>query len=161
MSVFGKVPIEPPRQFRLDGLAPLFADALSLVLAEMPDAMCYETVRTNERQAFLFGFGRDYDDGRGVVTHAHDAMHGWHGFNLAADVIHKTKRWDAGEAWFLHLGTVAERHGLDWGGRWRMRDLPHLNWGKCKPAPSDEARRLYAVGGLHAVWSAVHANREG
>ena len=37
------------------------------------DAIVAETLRTDERQEFLYGFGRDYDDGRGIVTHSRAA----------------------------------------------------------------------------------------
>jgi hypothetical protein len=46
---------------------------------------------------------------------------------------------------------------LDWGGDWTVRDLPHVQWGKCKASPSYVARGLYASGDVEAVWKAVGA----
>ena len=119
----------------LDGLAPQFRTALCLLLAHVPDAMIAETLRTPERQSFLYGFGRDYDDGRGIVTHAPTNLTSWHGYGLAADVIHGTRGWDASEAWFRAMGAAAKRVGLFWGGDWR----------------------LLAASGVRAVWESVHA----
>ena len=158
MTAFGTIPPEPPRISSLDDVALQFRDAILAVLAEIPDAMVYESLRTDARQAWLYGFGRQYDDGRGIVTHAETADHGWHKFGCAADLIHRTKQWDAGDEWFANLGAVGKANGLTWGGDWQMRDLPHLQWGKCRPAPSQEAMTLYASGGNPAVWYAVGAN---
>jgi peptidoglycan L-alanyl-D-glutamate endopeptidase CwlK len=141
----------------LDGLAPKFRTALCLLLAHVPDAMVAETLRTPERQSFLYGFGRDYDDGRGIVTQAPTHLTSWHGFALAADVVHREHEWAAPLSWFRHMGEVAETHGLKWGGRWRHPDLPHVQWGRCKDTPSYVARGLYASGGVEAVWRAVGA----
>lgn len=151
-------PPEVPIDRATDDLAPQFWSALEAVLSELGDAKISETVRTPARQSFLYGFGRDYDDGRGVVTNAANNLTSWHGYGLAADIIHVTKDWDAGSAWFVRLGECAERHGLKWGGRWKHPDLPHVQWGKCKDSPSDEARAIYAQGGAPAVWIAVAAN---
>jgi len=30
--------------------------------------------------------------------------------------------------WWNTYGRAAEAHGLVWGGRWKMRDLPHVQW---------------------------------
>lgn len=158
MSTFGTIPAEPPRIHSLDDCAPQFAAAVEQVLLAVPNAVVFESLRTDERQAWLYGFGRDYDDGRGLVTHAETAENGWHFFGLAVDIIHQRKEWDAGDAWFTSLGEAYEAHGLTWGGRWKMRDLPHGQHGKCRTTPSDEARSLYRSGGNEAVWDAVGAS---
>ena len=157
MSTFGSIPPEPQRIHSLDDSARQFAAALEAAVAEVPNAVIFETLRTNERQAWLAGFGVLYDDGRGVVTHAQTAEYGWHFFGVGADVIHETKEWNAPDSWWTQLGEAYERHGLTWGGRWKMRDLPHGQFGKCRTTPSDVARQLYAQGGNTAVWAAVGA----
>ena len=141
----------------LDSLAPKFRDAVQAVIEQMGDAKISETTRTFARQSFLYGFGREYDDGRGIVTNASSQLTSWHGFGLAADIIHRDKEWNAPQSWFRLLGETGKAHGLDWGGDWHHPDLPHLQWGQCKDSPSDEARRLYAEGGLVSVWHAVGA----
>ena len=67
-------PDEVPRERRLSTLAPKFAASVETILVELEAAghpgKVFETARTDARQAWLFGMGRDYDDGRGVVTKA-------------------------------------------------------------------------------------------
>jgi peptidoglycan LD-endopeptidase CwlK len=151
-------PPEIPVDRSLDSLAPQFRAAVEAVLAELGDAKVSEGMRTFERQSFLYGFGREYDDGRGIVTNAATNLLSWHGYGLAVDVVHQTKEWDAGDAWFRLLGDVAKAHGCHWGGDWHHPDKPHIQWGKCKDSPSDEARSLYEGAGVEAVWDAVGAS---
>ena len=54
----------------LDSLAPKFREAVEKILEQMGDAKVSETTRTFARQSYLYGFGREYDDGRGIVTNA-------------------------------------------------------------------------------------------
>ena len=155
----------------LNVLAPKFRSALERVLATLTglgfDPMVIETIRTPERQTWLWGFGRTYDDGRGVVTGARTHLQTWHGYGLAADIISASKRWNAPLAFWEALGRECERQGLAWGGDWdgdgdwrdeRFRDFPHVQWGKpMRQSPSAKARELIAQGGPPAVWRAVGA----
>lgn len=150
-------PPEVPCARSLDGLAPRFRAAVIATLADVPEAIVAESVRTFARQSYLYGFGREYDDGRGVVTNAASNLTSWHGYGLAVDIVHATKGWDAGLAWFRLLGETAKGHGLDWGGDWHHPDYPHVQWGTLRDSPSDRARRLLADGGLAAVWREVGA----
>ena len=110
----------------------------SAVGAPMVAARVFETLRTDDRQRFLYGFGREYDDGRGVVTNSRTAMDTWHGFGLAVDIVDRAKLWNAPDDFWWVLGTSARRHGLvwgaDWNGNWssadeRFMDRPHIQWG--------------------------------
>lgn len=162
MSRFGTIPPEPPRIATLEPLAPAVRRAVLLVQADVERETgarprVYETLRTDMRQAFLHGFGRTYDDGRGKVTQVKSAHTGWHFYGCAADLIHPTRAWNAPEDWWLVLGEAAIRHGLGWGGDWPMRDLPHVQWGRCRISPSPRAAELFAQGGYPAVWAAVGA----
>lgn len=158
MAKFGIVPPEVPVERSLAVCAPLFRDAVEQMLRELEATHDYqflgfETLRTPERQRFLYGFGRDYDDGRGCVTNAQTSLYSWHGYGLAIDVVEKDATpWNVPVGFWTALGECAEKHGLDWGGRWRKPDLPHVQWGKCRTSPSVRARKLYAAGGLEAVW---------
>lgn len=158
MTAFGIIPPEPPRQNRLDACAPLFADAVRLLLADLTGQgyppRLFETLRTNERQAWLYGFGRDYDDGRGIVTGAATAFDGWHFYGVACDVIHRDRMWNA-PGFFAAMRKAMPRYGL---GICTVSDYPHCQWLRCKKRPSAKARQLYEAGGLEAVWAAVHAN---
>lgn len=153
-------PPEVPCDTSIGGLAPRFLAAVMRVLQAVPEAVIVETCRTEARQAYLYGFGRFYDDGRGVVTRAESARSGWHFYGLAVDVVHRTLRWDAPPAWWRRVGDAARKEGLAWGGDWpQFPDSPHIQWGApMRRSPSDEARALYAQGGKAAVWRAVGAD---
>lgn len=144
------------------GLAPRFRAALYRALGTMRsagfDPIISETTRSSERQAFLYGFGRDYDDGRGIVTNSRDAMHTWHGFGLAADVISRSAGWDAPTSFWDALRACAEDEGLVSGASWpTFADKPHVQWGApMRRSPSSDAAALVQQGGMPAVWGAVH-----
>ena len=159
---FGVIPAEPARMSSLVGLAPKFKRAVEAIVQEMQDSgyrvRIFETLRSNERQAFLYGFGRDYDDGRGPVTKAKTAENGWHYFGLAADLVEDdASPWIAPQKFWQDLGLIAEQHGCTWGGRWEIVDLPHIQWGLCRRSPSQRAVDLHRSGGNVAVWQEVGA----
>jgi len=147
-----------PVQRGLDGLAPRFREKLERLLEMVPYASVAETLRTDARQQFLFGFGRTWDDGRGIVTHSETALDTWHHYGLAADLVHRNKGWEAPQAWWQELGTAAKALGLEWGGDWTFRDYPHVQWGApMRRSPSPSAAQLLAAGGTPAVWTRVEA----
>lgn len=162
MPPLPKPPAEVPRVSSLDGLAPKFRKSVEAILTEMRAAgfkcRVFESLRTNERQAFLYGFGREYDDGRGPVTKVPTADRGWHFYGLAVDIVEDDATpWNASQLFWQTLGLTAEEHNCTWGGRWQMVDLPHIQWANCRVSPSQRARDLYSSGGLTAVWSEVGA----
>jgi hypothetical protein len=156
MQPFGIVPPEVPVTRTLDGCAPRFASAITTMMARLAgglDERVFETLRTEDRQRFLYGFGRTYDDGRGKVTNARTHLKSWHGFGLAADVVEKDATpWAAPVTFWNTMGEAAEACGLAWGGRWSKPDLPHVYWGKCPATPTEADRTLYVTEGIEAVW---------
>lgn len=159
MSAGGR---SPTAQRTLDGLAPKFRAALEATLKQCHreglDAVIFETIRSDALAKVYYDRGRpptaEYPS---PVTNAPDASRTWHGYGLAADIISATREWDAGDAWFEKMGRIAKENGLDWGGDWRQRDLPHVQFGTLKPAPSETARALYPAN-ITAVWSLVGAD---
>lgn len=111
---------------------PDFVQRLLLVFKIMREQHGYEMAllegwRSPERQAMLAGLGEH-------VTRA-GAWQSWHQYGLAADcaflrggklVISERDPW-AMRGYELY-GQVAESVGLTWGGRWKMRDLGHVEW---------------------------------
>ena len=142
-------------------LAPRFRAAVERALAACAqqglDAVVYEGYRTPELQALYWARGRTIIPPTRPVTYAPTNLYSWHGYGLAVDVIHRTDHWDRPESWFRAVAECFTLQGCRWGGDWKKPDLPHLQWGRCKPSPSDEARRILAADGLEAVWRAVQA----
>lgn len=145
----------------LSALAPKFRAAVVAALSECAEknlgAIVYEGFRSEALQKLYYARGRTVVPPAQPVTNASSSLYSWHGYGLAVDVIHRTKYWDAGEAWFEQVAQVFKQYGCRWGGEWQMRDLPHFQWGRCKPSPSDEARRIAAAEGIRGVWRAVGA----
>jgi hypothetical protein len=157
-----KPPAEVPVCRDVTRLAPRFRLALARALAELHrvgfDPVVCETLRTPERQRFLYGFGRDYDDGRGIVTQAATADQSWHGYGLAADVISRAHGWDAPPAFWRALQAAVEQEGLVSGAAWPMADKPHVQWGApMRRSPSPRAAVLRDTQGLDALWVEVGA----
>lgn len=145
----------------LDRLAPGFAAVVRLALADCAaldlDAFVYEAHRSQELQALYYARGRTIRPPEHTVTNASSNLYSWHGYGLAVDVISLEHLWDRPESWFAEVAECFKTRGCKWGGDWKARDLPHMQWGACKPSPSDRARGLLATRGLHAVWEAVGA----
>lgn len=154
--------LAPPITRDLDLLAPRFREAVENAIAECNldglDAFVYETFRTEDLQLHYFARGRTIVPPLKTVTNAQSNLFSWHGYGLAVDVISRSKGWRAGDGWFHRVADVFRQYGLRWGGEWVMRDLPHFQWGRCKPSPSDRARELFANGGVQAVWREVNAD---
>lgn len=166
-------PAEVPVQNSLDGLAPKFRLAVLDVLAYMRtlghEPVVFETLRTEERQAFLYGFGREYADASrpNPVTNSESAVDTWHFYGLAVDIICARTRWGASAAFWQALGAACLNFGLVWGADWnsngrtddeRFVDRPHVQWGNgMRRSPSSRAVTLQATGGNAAVWAAVGA----
>ena len=152
--------LAPNRAFEV--LAPKFRIAVERAIRAANekglDAIVYETYRSQQLQEAYYARGRTQVPPVSTVTNARSNLYSWHGYGLAVDVISKAKQWDVSPAWYEGVAACFRAEGCRWGGEWRMKDLPHFQWGPCKPSPSDVARQLYATGGLQAVWDAVGAS---
>lgn len=157
-------PLEPPICHLVNGLAPEFAAKLPHLLGDLigqgwrPKLL--ETLRSDERQRWLYGFGRTWDDGRGVVTNAQNAHQSWHFYGLAVDLT--DRRFEPGnepKAFFDAVGKVARKYALMWGGTWKRPDSPHVQWwiDGMHTSPSPHAMDLMRQGGVEAVWKELKA----
>ena len=159
---FGVVPPEVPAVRTSLGSAPKFIAAIDQMLKALEGGLPehpFEWLRTAARQSFLYGFGRDYDDGRGIVTSAKSSLYSHHGVGGGLDVVEKDKTpWNAPPSFWNDIGDAAEGTGLlKWGGRWRSPDLPHVYY-HTLPASmygtvGDAIRALHAAKGIEAVWA--------
>ena len=154
MSKFGTVPPEPKADHSLDSLAPAFREAVDALCNDMEriglPCRVDETYRSPDRSDWLYGMGRDFDDGRGVVTHAKGG-HSWHNFGVAADIVHAHLNWDAPESFWLDLCRRAEMNGLASGYRWKRQDNPHVQPTVIPVSPTD-ADRLLLDQGMDIFW---------
>lgn len=142
-------------------LAPKFRDAVDRAIADCAtrglDAFVYEAYRSHELQMIYFARGRTVVPPTRPVTNASSNLFSWHGYGLAVDVISRARDWDVPASWFASVAECFKAHNCKWGGDWVMKDLPHFQWGPCRPSPSDRAREILASEGLEAVWAAVGA----
>lgn len=155
-------PADAPRVVRsLDTLAPKFAAAVRAALADAVaaglDATVFESQRSRELGVLYYARGRTVKPPERTVTNAPNETYSWHGYGLAVDVISLSKAWGKPPEWFATVFEHFKHHGCRWGGEWQQKDWPHFQWGRCKPSPSDEARRLLATSGMESVWRAVGA----
>ena len=146
-------------------LAPKFRIAVEKSVAECRaqgyDVIVFEAYRSKELQELYYKRGRTIKPPDKPVTNAKSNLYSWHGYGLAVDVISESRGWGPPLSWWTVVASIFKAEGCKWGGDWKARDLPHMQWGRCKPSPSDLARKLIAEGGVEAVWEAVHANHTG
>lgn len=142
-------------------LAPGFHAAVHAALADCAarglDAYVYEGYRSAALQAIYYARGRTVIPPVRPVTNAASNRFSWHGYCLAVDVISREHAWGRPDSWFAAVAESFIRAGCRWGGQWTQRDLPHFQWGRCRPSPSDRARLLLRNDGVEAVWAAVGA----
>lgn len=115
--------------------------------------------RPYDEQTELYAQGRT-KPGR-VVTQAR-AGESSHNFGIAADLVRDFYLERAGlqpdfrPESYDAVGPVAVKHGLVWGGTWRFKDLPHVQWpGYVTAAQLEPLRLAFEAGGLQAVWDVL------
>lgn len=142
-------------------LAPKFREAVENATKDCHtrglDAYVFEAYRSPELQAIYYARGRTVIPPTRPVTNASTNLFSWHGYCLAVDVISQSAFWDKPESWFKAVAESFKKFECNWGGDWKMHDLPHFQWGNCKPSPSDVARQIIRTQGVEAVWKAVKA----
>ena len=170
---------EIPANRDLAALAPKVRLATEKVLAGMAaegfKAKQYDTLRTQDRQAFLFGKGRTPEQlvdagctsvcfawptcADGKVTNCSQADQSWHGYGLAVDIVEDDATpWTAAQAFWHAVSTHGVAAGFVWGGSWkRFPDLPHLQWAKCPISPTEDDKLLLKTKGKEAVWAKYDA----
>ena len=142
-------------------LAPKFRAAVEAAIADCHkrglDAYVYEAYRSDALQSLYYARGRTVIPPVHRVTNAKSNLYSWHGYGLAVDVISRLHGWDRKPEWFAAVSESFKKFECKWGGDWTTKDLPHFQWGRCKPSPSDAAREIMRTQGMEAVWRAVSA----
>jgi len=102
---------EPKRITDINKLSPIMKTKVIQILSHMKnlgyDPVLFETLRTKERQQWLYGIGRSHSLKRKPVTWT---MKSEHLKANAADIISKSKYWDW-EDFYVALARVAKEYG--------------------------------------------------
>ena len=87
----------------------------------------YSTYRDHESQNELYAQGRT-KPGK-VVTKAKggDSFHNWKVAFDAAPIVNGSIPWNDAKL-FEKMGAIGESVGLEWGGRWKFKDMPHFQF---------------------------------
>ena len=120
----------------LPAFQPKVQELLRVLTARGEHPMVFETVRSEERHAWLVRQGKS--KARGLSMHCYGA---------AVDIIDRKRRWSNPD-FFKVLGEEAQKLGLTWGGDWdnnadtkeRFYDGPHVQ--ALSVAKQDEFRAL-------------------
>lgn len=100
---------------------------LAAAKAEGIDVLITSTYRDNQSQDELYAQGRTRP-GK-IVTNARGGQ-SFHNYRVAFDfvpVIGGKAVWND-LALFRRLGKIGKSLGLEWGGDWKFRDYPHLQY---------------------------------
>lgn len=91
------------------------------------DVIITSTLRTMKEQEALYAQGRTKAGPR--VTNAKPGQ-SWHNWGCAFDYVPiKNGKADWNNILtFAKCGEIAEAVGLEWGGRWKMKDYPHCQY---------------------------------
>lgn len=74
---------------------------------------------------------KQIEEGDSFIVDPDSSYHRW---GLAVDFVFLDSlgRWtwepEGGRAAWWHLGAIIEKHGFNWGGRWRTFDGPHAEY---------------------------------
>lgn len=119
---------------RLAGVHPKLIDSLDAIFGELRAAdhpmFVVQGVRTAAQQQALYAQGRTtpgkivtYKDG---VIHKSNHQPHADGLGHAVDCAFSGPMPFAETHPWERYGKLVEAHGLKWGGRWGMKDLPHV-----------------------------------
>lgn len=145
-------------------LAPKFRERSDAAITEANakglNVVSFETCRSNELAELYYDHG---------VSRAPTALHTWHHYGLARDVISKEHGWDlfpgghhykTEPEWWHDLYRIFKSHNLDAGADWvSFKDYPHWQFGGLRSSPL-RAISILQTQGLEAVWRAVGADAD-
>jgi len=154
---------------RVTALHPKIADAVASILTEAKarglNVGMFSGVRQPEEQEKLYALGRTVanPDGKtdakplgNIVTNG-KPWSSWHNYGLAADIVFKNEKgwtWDKKFPEWEELGKVGEIFNLEWGGRWKMQDLPHFQK-RGSIQGVGHAKEVLFNDGLEKLWALV------
>lgn len=135
--------------------------------AQFPEtqAQIFEGIRSFDRQEELYAQGRTIMPSGPKVTNAMPGF-SWHQYGLSVDIVFDSDpvkpglqaTWDGKLPW-QSLGRVGQEFSLEWAGKWKsFPEFPHFQktWG----FQLGEARELFEIGGLEALWNSINLSRQ-
>ena len=154
-------PSTPLSRIDLEKLYPPFLEKVRVMLAALESSgasyFAVSGFRSYPEQEVLYNHGRKTPGA--IVTQAH-AGESPHNFGLAVDFTRDGYLDRAGlqpdfrPERYSELGLAAATHGLEWGGKWRWPDRPHIQWpGFVTSWQLEPLRQAYEKAGLAAVWT--------
>lgn len=149
---------EPTRQSAIELIHPVFwtrvATGLEILKQDGLVLYPFETLRSPERQDWMFAFGRTVP-GR-ILTRAR-AWSSWHQYGLAVDLVFDGDPSTAKIDWswtgnWQRFGEVMEAQGLTWLGspKSEFNEMPHVQL--TAGMNLIVARSLFNEGGIPLVW---------
>lgn len=171
LNVLGLTEYIQQAQIKVTGLHPKVADALSATLNESKARKLsigmHSGIRLPEFQTSLYAKGRWVKNNDNAtkanpmgktITNA-IGLYGWHVLGFAGDLVYKDEKgnwtWNKTQEQWSVLGSVGELFGLEWGGRWAMKDWPHFQMiPKLKGVPIGimAAVEIAEREGIEALW---------
>lgn len=130
---------------KIEDLHPVVADIAAEFLQQCEDSGIHviltATLRTFAEQDDLYAQGRT-KPGK-IITNAKggDSMHNYGIAFDCAPVVDGQAVWNDMDLW-EKIAAIGEALGLVWGGRWKMRDLPHFQ--HTAGQTLEQIRRKYA-----------------
>ncbi len=128
--MFSKEKISSINKMRLSDVKPILAEKCEAIIAlaasEGFTLIVTNGYRSNAEQDALYRIGRRGIKGERVVTNARGGQSN-HNRREAVDFAFVVKgeiSWN--EKLYLNIGRWAKQVGLNWGGNWRFKDLPHV-----------------------------------
>lgn len=117
---------------------------------------CISGYRTYAEQSLLYARGRTAS---GLIITNAEGGESAHNFGIAVDVCvdrdvgRPGLQADYSPESYLPLAELAPKHGLVWGGSWKFRDLPHIQWpGYVAGEQLKQLRDVYEASGLVSVF---------
>jgi len=154
---------------KITALHPKVADAVASILTEARarslNVGVFSGVRQPEDQEKLYALGRTVVNPNGktpekplgdIVTNG-KPWSSWHNYGLAIDIVFKNEKgwtWDKKFDEWEELGKVGEIFNLEWGGRWKMQDLPHFQK-RGSIQGVGHAKEILFSKGLDFLWNLV------
>lgn len=163
---------EPARQSSLTCLAPRLAVDIKLMLQEANRQLLelnrdglrvgvFETLRTAERQSWLYAQGRTRKGT--IITNAPTVRTSWHGYGLAADFAFVTREgnwtWAVSDDRWLWLAKIGQAFGLRSGYFWKSKDSPHFQPESLRNTPSSIGQNLHKADRYRDVWRIIDYDR--